>query len=131
MAVRYAVRINGLDALALTKLDVLDGMEELQIGTAYRCNGATLTEFPVEIAQLAQCEPVYESMPGWKAPTAGVRRYEDLPRDAQRYVARLEELTGVRAAVLSTGSSREDTIIRDESVAASWFGPQVIERASS
>ena len=131
VAVRYAVRINGLDALALTKLDVLDGMEELQIGTAYRCNGATLTEFPGEIAQLAQCEPVYESMPGWKAPTAGVRRYEDLPRDAQRYVARLEELTGVRAAVLSTGSSREDTIIRDESVAASWFGPQVIERASS
>ena len=61
VAVRYAVRVNGLDALALTKLDVLDGMEELQICTAYRCAGATLTEFPGEIAQLAACEPVYAS----------------------------------------------------------------------
>ena len=62
VAVRYAVRVNGLDALALTKLDVLDGMDELQICTAYRCDGATLTEFPGEIAQLAACEPVYESI---------------------------------------------------------------------
>src|SRR5258706_568059 len=65
VAVRYAVRVNGLDALALTKLDVLDGMEELQICTSYRCAGATLTEFPGEIAQLSACEPVYESLPGW------------------------------------------------------------------
>ena len=122
VAVRYAVRINGLDALALTKLDVLDGMEALQICTAYRCDGATLTEFPGEIAQLARCEPVYESVPGWSQPTAGVRKYGDLPRDAQRYIARLEELTGVPAAVLSTGSAREDTIIRDDSIAAAWFG---------
>jgi adenylosuccinate synthase len=61
-------------------------------------------------------------MPGWKTPTAGVRRYADLPKDAQRYVARLEELTGVPAAVISTGSAREDTIIREDSVAARWFG---------
>jgi adenylosuccinate synthase len=122
VAVRYAVRVNGLDALALTKLDVLDGMPELQICTAYRCAGATLTEFPGEIAQLAACEPVYESIAGWTAPSAGVRRYADLPAAAQRYIARLEELTGVPAAVVSTGSAREDTIIRDDSVAAAWFG---------
>ena len=122
VAVRYAVRVNGLDALALTKLDVLDGMEELQICTAYRCAGATLTEFPGEIAQLAACEPVYESIPGWKEPTKGARNYADLPPAAQRYIARLEELTGVPAAVVSTGSAREDTIIRDDSVAAKWFG---------
>jgi adenylosuccinate synthase len=122
VAVRYAVRVNGLDALALTKLDVLDGMPELQICTAYRCAGATLTEFPGEIAQLAACEPVYESIAGWTAPTAGVRRYADLPAAARRYIARLEELTGVPAAVVSTGSAREDTIIRDDSVAAAWFG---------
>jgi adenylosuccinate synthase len=114
--------VNGLDALALTKLDVLDGMEELQICTAYRCDGATLTEFPGEIAQLSACQPVYESIPGWSAPTKGARRYADLPPAAQRYVARLEALTGVPAAVVSTGSAREDTIIRDESVAAAWFG---------
>jgi adenylosuccinate synthase len=122
VAVRYAVRVNGLDALALTKLDVLDGMSELQICTAYRCDGAALTEFPGDIAQLAKCEPVYESMPGWTAPTAGVRTYAALPGDARRYIARLEELTGVPAAVLSTGSAREDTIVREDSVAAKWFG---------
>jgi adenylosuccinate synthase len=122
IAVRYAVRVNGLDALALTKLDVLDGMPELQICTAYRSAGATLTEFPGEIAQLAACEPVYESIAGWSEPTAGVRRYADLPAAAQRYIARLEQLTGVPAAVVSTGSAREDTIIRDDSVAAAWFG---------
>jgi adenylosuccinate synthase len=121
VAVRYAVRVNGLDALALTKLDVLDGMDRLDICTAYRCDGATYSEFPSEIAQLSRCEPVYESMAGWKTPTAGVRRYADLPKDAQRYIARLEELTGVPAAVVSTGSAREDTIVREESVAAKWF----------
>ncbi|HVD92142.1 MAG TPA: adenylosuccinate synthetase, partial [Vicinamibacterales bacterium] len=86
------------------------------------CGTASLTEFPGEIAQLATCEPVYESMPGWAEPTAGVRRYADLPKAAQRYVARLEELTGVPAAVVSTGSAREDTIIREDSIAAKWFG---------
>src|SRR5262249_33228002 len=120
----YAVRVNGLDALALTKLDVLDGMSELQICTGYRCDGATVNEFPGEIAQLARCEPVYETMPGWKAPTAGASRFADLPRAAQRYIARLEELTGVPAAVVSTGSARQDTIIREESVAAKWFPAQ-------
>ena len=122
VAVRYAVRVNGIDALALTKLDVLDGMAELQICTAYRCGRATLTELPGEIAQLSACEPVYESLPGWTQPTKGARRYADLPAAAQRYIARLEELTGVPAAVVSTGSAREDTIIRDDSVAAQWFG---------
>jgi len=122
VAVRYAVRVNGIDALALTKLDVLDGMEALEICTAYRCGGVTLTEFPGEIAQLSACEPVYESIPGWMEPTKGARRYADLPAAAQRYIARLEALTGVPAAVVSTGSAREDTIVRDESVAAQWFG---------
>jgi adenylosuccinate synthase len=121
VAVRYAVRVNGIDALALTKLDVLDGIDELQICTAYRCNGATLTEFPGEIAQLAACEPVYETIAGWREPSKAARRFSDLPSGARRYIARLEELTGVPAAVVSTGSAREDTIIRSESVAANWF----------
>ena len=114
VAVRYGVRINGLDALALTKLDVLDGLERLEICTAYRCGSRTLTEFPSDIGQLAACEPVYESMPGWSAPTKGIRRYADLPEAARRYIARLEEVSGVQAAVISTGSERDDTILRDE-----------------
>ncbi len=121
VAVRYAVRVNGLDALALTKLDVLDGMTELQICTGYRSSGAVLTEFPGELAQLAACEPVYESVPGWTTPTKGVRRFADLPAGARHYIERLEVLTGVPAAIVSTGSAREDTIIRDDSVAARWL----------
>ena len=121
VAVRYAVRVNGLDALALTKLDVLDGLSELQVCTSYRIRGATLTEMPGDVAQLAACEPVYETISGWTSPTAGVRQYDQLPREAQAYVARLEEITGVPAAIISTGSAREDTIIRSGSVAAKWF----------
>src|SRR5262249_28805357 len=122
VAVRYAVRINGLNALALTKLDVLDGLPELQVCTSYRCRGITLTGMPADHEQLAACEPVYETLPGWSAPTAGARRYADLPREAQRYVARLEEITGVPAAIISTGSAREDTILREDSVVGEWFG---------
>jgi adenylosuccinate synthase len=113
VAVRYAVRVNGLDALALTKLDVLDGLPELQICTAYRCRGATLTEMPGDLVQLMASEPVYETLPGWTSPTKGVRRFEDLPREARGYIARLEEITGVPAALVSTGSAREDTILRE------------------
>jgi adenylosuccinate synthase len=114
VAVRYAARINGLDGLALTKLDVLDGLERIDICTSYTCGGRTLTEFPSDIGQLARCEPVYESMPGWNAPTAGVRRFDQLPAEARKYIARLEEVSGVRAAIVSTGSERDDTIVRDE-----------------
>jgi adenylosuccinate synthase len=114
VAVRYACRVNGLDALALTKLDVLDGLPELKVCTSYRCYGTTLTEMPGDLAQLAACEPVYETLPGWNAPVSRVRRFEDLPREARAYIARLEEVTGVPAAIVSTGSSREDTILRDE-----------------
>ena len=114
VAVRYGVRINGLDALALTKLDVLDGLDHVDICTAYTCGGRTLTEFPSDLAQLAACKPVYESMPGWSAPTKGVRQWADLPEAARRYVARLEEVSGVQAAIISTGSERDDTIVRDD-----------------
>jgi adenylosuccinate synthase len=114
VAVRYGVRINGLDALALTKLDVLDGLERIDICTSYRCGSRTLTEFPSDIGQLAACEPVYESMPGWSQPTKGVRRYGDLPEKARHYIARLEEVTGVPAAVISTGSERDETILRED-----------------
>jgi adenylosuccinate synthase len=112
--VRYGVRINGLDALALTKLDVLDGVERIDICTAYRCGSRTLTEFPSDSALLAACEPVYESMPGWSSATRGIRRLQDLPPNARRYVARLEEISGVPAAIISTGSERDDTIVRED-----------------
>ncbi len=116
VAARYGVRVNGLDALALTKLDVLDGLERIEICTAYRCGSRTLTDLPSDVAQLAACEPVYESWPGWPTPTKGAREFGDLPDAARRYIARLEEVSGVPAAVISTGSDRDDTIIRRDIV---------------
>ena len=114
VAARYGVRINGLDAIALTKLDVLDGLETVEICTGYRCGDRTLTDFPSDLRQLAACQPVYESVEGWSTPTRGAKRFEDLPAGARRYVARIEEVTGVPAAIISTGSERTDTIIRDD-----------------
>jgi adenylosuccinate synthase len=114
VAVRYAVRVNGLDALALTKLDVLDGLDEIKVCVAYRFRGETLDAFPADVAQLAACEPVYETLPGWARPTKGARRFGDLPEAARRYIAYLEDVSGVPAAVISTGSGREDTILRED-----------------
>jgi adenylosuccinate synthase len=114
VAVRYGVRVNGLDALALTKLDVLDGLEDIQICTAYRHGNRTINELPSDVGQLAACVPIYESMPGWSRPTKGARRFDDLPDNAKRYIARLEQVSGVPAVLVSTGSERHDTILRDD-----------------
>ena len=122
VAARYSVRINGLDALALTKLDVLDGLERIDICTSYKCGSRTLTEFPSDVTQLAACQPVYESMPGWTAPTKGVRTFEQLPEAARQYIARLEAVTGVPAAIISTGSERDDTVFRSDVLKARLSG---------
>jgi adenylosuccinate synthase len=114
VAVRYAVRVNGLDALAITKLDVLDGLETLDVCTAYRSNGSILTEMPGDTAQLAGCEPVYETLPGWTTPTKGITAFDQLPPQARAYIKRIEETSGVPAAIISTGSERDHTILRKD-----------------
>jgi adenylosuccinate synthase len=119
---RYSARINGIDALALTKLDVLDGLDEVLICTEYRIGGRTVTDFPADLAAAGPCEAIYEAMPGWKEPTRGARGFDELPREARRYVARLEEVSGVPIAIVSTGSDREETIIRTGSIAERWIG---------
>ena len=119
---RYAARINGLDSVALTKLDVLDGLEEINVCTGYRYGKDVISEWPADLNVLARCEPVYHKLPGWSRPSSGVTRYEDLPREAQKYIAYLEDVTGVPISIVSTGSGRADTIIRERSAAAEWFG---------
>jgi adenylosuccinate synthase len=114
VGVRYAVRVNGLDALAITKLDVLDGLPEIKVCVAYKCGDRTIDAFPADVGQLAACQPVYDTLAGWKTPTRGVRRFADLPEAARRYIGYLEDVSGVPAAVISTGSAREDTILRDD-----------------
>jgi adenylosuccinate synthase len=117
---RYAVRVNGLDALALTKLDVLDGLDELKICTGYRIDGRVVTEFPANLAA-GSYEAIYETMAGWKEPTRGARQFDELPIEAQNYIKRLEEVSGVGCAIVSTGSDRDETIIRRDSIAARWL----------
>jgi adenylosuccinate synthase len=118
VAVRYAARINGLDGIALTKLDVLDGLSEIQVCHAYQRNGEMLNDYPADIRHLADCKPVYETLAGWTRPTAGIRAFDELPAEAKRYVARLEEVSGVAVALISTGSDRADTIVRNEGLIA-------------
>jgi adenylosuccinate synthase len=122
VVVRYSARINGLDAIALTKLDVLDGLPHVQICTGYKTSAGTITEFPADLRLLASAEPIYETLPGWSSPTKGATRYEQLPPEAQRYVSRLEAVSGVACAIISTGSDRKETIVKDDSVVAEWLG---------
>jgi adenylosuccinate synthase len=121
VAVRYAVRINGIDSIALTKLDVLDGLDTIDICTGYKVGDRTITEFPSDINMQGPYTPIYESWPGWTTPTKGVRDYEQLPAEAKRYIARLEEVSGVPVGMISTGSDRAETIIRAGSVVAGWL----------
>jgi adenylosuccinate synthase len=122
VAVRYAVRVNGIDSIALTKLDVLDGLETIEICTGYTIGDRTVSEFPSDLNTCGPITPIYESWPGWTTPTKGATSYAALPAAAQRYIRRLEEVSGVPVGLISTGSDRNETIIRDDGVVATWLG---------
>ncbi len=107
---RYSAMINGVDEWAVTKLDVLDGLETLRIATAYRLDGRLLDAPPADARDLARCEPVYEELPGWRESVRSVRRPQDLPRHMLAYLSRIEELTGVPVAIVSLGPGREHTL---------------------
>ncbi len=113
VAARYAATINGASALALTKVDVLDDLDEIKICTGYRYGGEVLRDFPARLAVLQEAEPVYRTVPGWQQPTAGVLDAADLPAAARDYVAVLEEEVGVPVGLISTGPRREETILVD------------------
>jgi len=100
-----------VSGLCVTKLDVLDGMETLRLCVGYRLPGGTSDILPVGAETLAECEPIYEEMPGWKESTVGIRRYEDLPVAARNYLRRMEELCEVPVDIISTGPDREETIV--------------------
>jgi len=108
---RYAVRVNGLTSLAVTKLDVLDGCEELKICTGYRYEGKLYREMPADLKVLQECRPVYERWDGWTLERSGLTSYRALPPAAKRYLARIEELSTCRIDMISTGSKRDETII--------------------
>ncbi len=108
---KFAVQVNGLDSFALTKLDVLDTLEEVKVCVAYKYKGKTITTFPSEMRILENCEPVYESFPGWQKPTSGIRSYQDLPANAKGYLDAIKNLTQTDFSIISVGSGREQTIL--------------------
>ena len=110
-ALRRSARINGLTGLCITKLDVLDGIESLDICTGYKLDGKIVDMLPIGADDVARCEPIYETVPGWTETTFGVKTWEGLPKNAQHYLKRLEAVCGVPIAIVSTGPERDETIV--------------------
>jgi adenylosuccinate synthase len=106
----YAVRVNGIDSFAVTKLDVLDSLDEIRVCVAYDYKGKRLNNFPSEIRVLDECKPIYETFPGWKEPTSHIREYGRLPEKARNYLDAIRDLTKTRIDIISVGSGREQTI---------------------
>jgi len=110
VSLRFAVQVNGLTELAITKLDILSRFDEIPVCVAYQLDGQRLETLPTDVAILERCRPVYENLPGWGTDITGVRVFSDLPPAARGYVTRIEELLGVRASYVSVGPGREQTI---------------------
>ena len=113
---RYAVEVNGLDCLAITKLDVLDELDEIKVCVAYELDGKTIEHFPSCAESFARCKPIFKTLPGWNCSTADCRRLEDLPSTAMNYLRFLAELMEVPIAIVSIGASREQTIVIEDPI---------------
>jgi adenylosuccinate synthase len=109
--VRQTVKVSGIRGIALTKLDVLDGLGELKVGIGYELDGTRLDHLPASQAAQAAAVPIYETLEGWQESTAGARSWADLPAQAVKYVRYIEELIGAPVALLSTSPERDDTIL--------------------
>jgi adenylosuccinate synthase len=112
--VKYAAQINGLDCIALTRLDILDTFPEIKLCVAYKLDGKLLDEFPASLDILSRVEPVYETFPGWLCPTNDIRDYADLPQNCRRYIERLSEVIDTRIGIVSVGPERERTILCEQ-----------------
>jgi adenylosuccinate synthase len=110
----YSVRVKGVNALVVMKLDVLDQMETIKVCTGYRYRGSVISEFPASLKLLGECQPVYEEFPGWQSDTTGARELGDLPLRARDYLRRLEDLAGAPIAMVSVGWRRDETILVNE-----------------
>lgn len=110
-ALKRSIQINGVSGLCVTKLDVMDGLEEIQLCVGYKLNGEMVDILPFGSESVTLCEPVYETLPGWSETTAGIKKYEDLPEAARNYLKRIEEVCEAPVAIVSTGPDREETIV--------------------
>jgi adenylosuccinate synthase len=112
VALKYAVRLNGMNELALTKLDVLDDFEEIKVCTHYELNGEEVHHFPLDCNEIEELTPVYKSFPGWQTTTRNISSFDELPENARTYIRYIEEFTGVPFTIVSTGPKRTETIVR-------------------
>jgi adenylosuccinate synthase len=110
VAARFSQRINGLTGMAITRLDILDTLDTINVCTGYRLNGDVVNDFPADAATLNRCHPIYEELPGWKKDTTQITRLEKLPRETRAYISRLEELTGCAANYVCIGPVRKQAI---------------------
>jgi len=122
-ATRYAAEINGFDSVALTKLDILDTLDEIKVCTGYRLRGCACESFPAVSQELREVEPVYETLPGWKSSTEGVTELDKLPAAARDYVRFISERIGVAVGLVSTGPERGQTILVRDSALDQWLNP--------
>ena len=120
-ATRYAAEINGFTAIALTKLDVLDALDEIKVCVGYELNGKKCESLPSVSHDLRRVTPIYETLPGWKTSTQGTTQLSDLPREAREYVSFLSNQMGVQIGLISTGPERSQTIVVRESALAEWL----------
>ena len=116
VAGKYSVRVNGMDSMVITRLDVLDGWETIRICVGYELHGQQTDRFPIDSMLLSECKPIYEELPGWEGPTSGITRPEQLPAEAKRYVNRLEEVLGIPTNLISTGPRREESMVLRPSI---------------
>ena len=121
VATRYAAELNGFDSIALTKLDVLDALDEINVCVGYEIEGKRIDTFPAVSHDLRLIKPLYETLPGWKTDTLGVTKLDDLPENAKKYVEFLSSQIGVEIGLISTGPERDQTIIIQGSVMDGWF----------
>ncbi len=110
---KYSVKINGISKVAITKLDVLSGFDEIKVCVGYELNGKKLNTYPATASLLENVKPIYETLPGWEQDISGIRNYEDLPNETKEYLGFIEQNTGVEIAVVSVGARRSETIILD------------------
>jgi adenylosuccinate synthase len=111
VALQRSLEINSVTGLCITKLDVLDTLETVKIAVGYRTNGHEFATPPLDTMVLNQCEPIYEELPGWQTSTLGIQHMDQLPKNALRYLQRIEELTGISIDMISVGPDRNETIV--------------------
>ncbi len=111
VGLKYSVRLSSISYLAITKLDVLSGFETIKVATTYKANGDVIRHMPSNLETYSSIEPVYEELPGWEEPISSIRSYEELPRNCRSYISYIEEKLGIKAAIISVGPKRDETIV--------------------